>query len=179
MIIAVVGMPGSGKSVVCDYIEKHGFTKIHFGGLTIDEVKKRGLPVSEKNEKKIREELRKKHGKGAYTLLHLEKIKKAHETGRVLIDGLYSWDEYKILKKEFGDKLLIMAVYASPKTRYARLATRALRPLTKKEAEQRDCAEIEQLDKGGPIAMADVVIINEGNKENLVAAARDFFFQNN
>ncbi|MDO8643257.1 MAG: AAA family ATPase [Candidatus Woesearchaeota archaeon] len=161
-IIAVVGMCGSGKSLVCDAIEKKGFTKIHFGGITMDEVKKRGLAVSEENEKKVREELRKKYGMAAYAKLNLPKIKLLLERGNVLIDGLYSWSEYKLLKQEFGDKLMVVAVHASPKIRAARLATRAVRPLTSNEVAARDAAEIETLEKGGPIAMADIVISNEG-----------------
>lgn len=161
-IIAVVGMAGSGKSVVCDAIEKKGFAKIHFGALTIDEVKRRGLAVSEENEKKVREELRKKHGMAAYAILSLPKIKAAFKKGNVLIDGLYSWAEYVLLKKEFGDKLVVVAVHASPATRAERLAIRKIRPLSSEEARARDYAEIEHLDKGGPIAMADVIIINEG-----------------
>ena len=133
----------------------------------MDEVKKRGLPVSEENEKKVREELRKKHGMAAYAILSLPKIKSALTKGNVLIDGLYSWSEYVLLKKEFGDKLIIVAVHASPKTRAERLATRTIRPLSSEEVRARDYAEIEQLEKGGPIAMADVVFINEGKLRGL------------
>jgi len=35
------------------------------------------------------------------------------------------------------------------------------------EAKSRDLAEIENLNKGGPIAMADYTVINEGTKEDL------------
>lgn len=177
-IIAVVGMAGSGKSVVCDAIEKRGYTKIYFGGITMDEVKKRGLAVSEENEKKVREEFRKKHGMAAYAILSLPKIKKAFANGNVLIDGLYSWSEYVFLKKEFGDKLIIVAVHASPKTRALRLAQRSIRPLSSKELASRDAAEIEHLEKAGPIAVADVVIINEGNKKQLAQKIADFFKKN-
>ena len=49
-IIAIVGMCGSGKSVVCDYYESLGFTKIYFGGVTLDKIKEEGLEINEKNE---------------------------------------------------------------------------------------------------------------------------------
>ena len=174
-IIAVVGMCGSGKSVVCDAIEQRGYTQIHFGGITINEVKKRGLAVNEENEKKIREEFRKKHGMAAYSILSLPKIKEALKKGNVLIDGLYSWSEYKLLKREFGGKLIVVAVHASPKMRAARLAKRTIRPLSPEEVAGRDAAEIEHLEKGGPIAMADVVFTNEGNKQELLAQINSFF----
>ena len=85
----------------------------------------------------------------------------------VVIDGLYSWEEYTFLKNYYGDSLYMVAVWASPKTRYARLAGRASRSLTADEAVSRDWAEIENINKGGPIAMADFTIINESYLANL------------
>ena len=38
---------------------------------------------------------------GAFALLALPKIAKGLEKGHVVIDGLYSWSEYKILKRHF------------------------------------------------------------------------------
>ena len=54
-----------------------------------------------------------------------------------------------------------MAVWSSPKTRSTRLAVRRIRPLTNQEATERDKTEIENINKGGPIALADYTIINE------------------
>jgi dephospho-CoA kinase len=45
--------------------------------------------------------------------------------------------------------------------------TRPERPLTLGEAASRDRAEIENINKGGPIAMADFTIINESSLEKL------------
>src|SRR4030042_4055737 len=106
-IIAIVGMCGSGKSVAGERLEQLGFVKVYFGGLTIDEVKRRGLEVNEKNERAVREELRRTHGMGAFAVLSLPKIEALLAAGeRVLIDGLYSFSDYKILREKFGDGLL-------------------------------------------------------------------------
>ena len=72
-IIAIVGMCGSGKSVVCDYYESLGFTKIYFGGVTLDKIKEEGLEINEKNEKYMREKLRKEYGMSAYAIILLPK----------------------------------------------------------------------------------------------------------
>jgi dephospho-CoA kinase len=56
---------------------------------------------------------------------------------------------------------------ASPETRYSRLTSRSSRRLTLDEASGRDVAEVENLNKGGPIAMADFTIINESSLGNL------------
>jgi dephospho-CoA kinase len=84
-----------------------------------------------------------------------------------VVDGLYSWEEYTLLKARYGDKFVVVAVWASPSTRYQRLAGRVVRPLTAEEAASRDKAEIENSNKGGPIAMADFTIINESSLEEL------------
>jgi len=52
-------------------------------------------------------------------------------------------------------------------SRYARLADRVERPLTTEEAASRDEAEIKNINKSGPIAMADFTILNEGTIKEL------------
>jgi dephospho-CoA kinase len=168
-IIATVGMCGSGKSVAGERLEQLGFSKVYFGGLTMEEVKRRGLDVNEKNERFVREDLRRRHGMGAFALLSLPAIETHLAAGRrVLIDGLYSFSEYKILKEKFGDRLLVIAVFAPRVLRYARLARREVRPLAWEEAVSRDYSEIENIEKGGPIALADYTILNDGPQEKLV-----------
>ena len=51
-IIAVVGMCGSGKSEITKFFTDKGWSSIYFGGVTMEELKKRGMPVNEKNEKR-------------------------------------------------------------------------------------------------------------------------------
>jgi dephospho-CoA kinase len=80
----------------------------------------------------------------------------------VVIDGLYSWEEFKYLKDHYGPEMATVSVLASPATRHRRLSSRAVRPLKKNEALKRDDTEIQNLNKGGPIAIADFNIINEG-----------------
>lgn len=164
---AIVGMCGSGKSVVCDYLENQGFTKIYFGGVTMKELKKANLAVNPENEKKMREGLREKFGMGAFAYLLLPDIEDSFQRGNVVLDGLYSWDEYIILKEKFKESLRVIAVITDKEIRYERLMSREIRPLTKEEAEKRDIAEIENLAKGGPIAFADYYLINNGEREEL------------
>lgn len=166
-IIAVVGMCGSGKSLVTGHLNEKGWNVIHFGSITMRELEKRGLAKNETNERSIREELRSKYGIGAYAVLSLPLILESQKNGLTVIDGLYSWTEYRLLKKEFGERLYIIAVIADKKLRYERLSVRCIRPLTNDEAQLRDFAEIENLEKGGPIAIADFFINNNGSPEDL------------
>jgi deoxycytidylate deaminase/predicted kinase len=167
-IIAVVGMCGAGKSVVSNFLAKEGYQFLRFGQITLDEVKKRGLELTEENEKTIREEFRQKFGMAAFATLNQDKIDSLSTNGNVVIDGLYSWSEYKILKDKYGESLKVVAVVAPPSVRYSRLEERKIidekmrnRPFTREKGKSRDYAEIENIEKGGPIAMADITIIND------------------
>jgi len=162
-VIAIVGMAGSGKSTAADILLRHlngkGF-KIRFGDITEELVKKEGLELTQENERKVREKIRNELGMDAYAKLNEKKIKAALDNGKVvIIDGLYSWEEYLYLKERFS--IVVLNIHASPKVRYERLAKRKERGLSPKRAWERDKAEIERLHKAGPIAMADHVIINE------------------
>jgi dephospho-CoA kinase len=173
-IVCLVGMPGAGKTTVAEEFIKNGFAYLRFGQIVIDELKKLGLKISEANERKIRESLRKKYGMGAFAILNIPKIDKILKRSNVVVDGLYSWTEYKIMKKKYRERMYVVAVFAPPKLRYKRLTERKekdkesrFRPLTKKEAISRDFAEIENLEKGGPIAMADFTVLNIGSLKEL------------
>jgi len=155
--------------VVSDWLVGKGFGFFRFGQITLDIVKERGLAPTEQNERPIREEVRKKYGMGAFAILNMPKIEKLLEKGHVVGDGLYSWSEYKVLKEKYGDGLVVITVYSPPKMRYARLSSRQLkaedtdlrhRPATREQAKARDYAEIENIEKAGPIAMADYTIMN-------------------
>lgn len=146
-----------------------GYAIVRFGDITDDEVKKQGLELNEENERPVREALRKKHGKDAYAKLSLPRIDAALKTSDVVVDGLYSWEEYIFLKEHYGGDFIVVVVWSSPKARYAHLGGRKIRPLTPQEAASRDRAEIENLNKGGPIALADYTVLNDSSMADLKA----------
>ena len=166
-LIAIVGMCGSGKSIASEYFENIGYKKIYLGGITMDKLKEENLEVNPENEKMMRERLRKEHGMGAYALLSIPKIEQLIEQDNVVLDGLYSWDELKILKEKYPE-IKVISIVLDKKTRYERLTTREIRPLTNEEAEKRDISEIENVAKGGPIAFADYYILNNENMERYI-----------
>ena len=166
-VVSIVGMAGSGKSEVARLFEQNGFTRIRFGDITDEEVRKRRLELNEENERYVRELLRREQGMEAYARLNLPAIDTALESSNVVIDGLYSWEEYTFLKEYYEEGFAVVAVWAPPETRYTRLMGRKKRGLTKEEAASRDRTEIENVNKGGPIAMADFTIINESSIEDL------------
>ena len=166
-IVAVVGMAGAGKSEAARIFEKNGFSRVRFGDVTDEEVRRQGLELNEENERRAREQIRKEYGMAAYAMLNLPRIDLAAKQAPVVIDGLYSWEEHTFLKNYYADNFHVVAIWASPKTRHLRLAARAERPLTSEEAAQRDKAEVEKLNKSGPIAVAEFTIPNESSLKNL------------
>ena len=171
-IIAIVGMCGSGKSVASEFFEKRGYTSVYFGGVTMEKLKEEGLEVTPENEKMMREKLRSMYGMGAFAQILLPKIEKNNKIGNVVLDGLYSWDELKILKEKFPD-MVVLAIICDKDLRYSRLQNREFRPLTKEQASNRDISEIENLAKAGPIAYADYFILNNNDIDSYIEKLND------
>jgi len=169
--LALVGMPGAGKTLCATHLQARGFAHFRFGAIVVDEVRRRGLEVNPANEREVREELRIKEGMNAIAIRAMPHLKAALETHRCLvIDGLYGFGEYRLLHEELGAAMVVVAIASSRHLRYARLAQRPERPLTPEEAEERDFREIVTLEKGGPIAIADFTLVNDGAPEVLLGA---------
>jgi len=170
-ILAIVGMSGSGKSVAVDYLTDHGYPKVYFGGMIYKEMEKRGIPRTEdgESEKKFREEIREKEGKDWVVRQVISETKDLIAAGqkRIILDGVYSWTEYKTLKREFPTNLIFIAIVVDKKLRYKRVAIRKDRAFDTTAIRERDRSEIENLEKGGPIAAADYYILNNGSVEDL------------
>lgn len=167
-IIALVGMPGAGKSISCEFFQTKGYPVLRFGDETDRGLKEQGLPLTEENERQYRENLRKELGMAVYAVKIEPRIRATFHSGVecIILDGLYSWEEYLYLKPKFP-QLMLVAIYARPEVRYQRLAARSVRRLTLEQARQRDIAELENLNKAGPIAIADYLITNNQDKLKL------------
>ena len=173
-LLAVVGMSGSGKSVVVDHLTEKGIPKVYFGGMIYKEMERRGIertPDGE-SEKHFREMIRETEGKDWVVRQVIEETKGLIAAGqkRVVLDGLYSWTEYKALKHEFPGELTVLAVVVPKGLRHKRVAKRPDRPFNAEQIQERDRSEIENLEKGGPIAMADYYVLNDGSVAELHTA---------
>lgn len=169
-ILAIVGMAGAGKSTVVDYLTEKGYPKVYFGGVIYEAMKEAGLtPGDWPRETKFREEIREREGKDFAAKRIAKQLHNLIAAGqhKLVADGLYSWTEYKTLSHEFPGQMTVIAVTAPRSTRKKRLAGRPERPLTSEEVDKRDWAEIENMEKGGPIAIADYTLMNDGATEEL------------
>src|SRR3989344_2965827 len=96
IIIAIVGLPGAGKSEATAYFLKSGFAKVGFNDVFYDEFDRRGIQRVEELERPVREEMRKEFGMNVAAIRSLSKIEKLlSEKKNIVIESLYSWSEYK------------------------------------------------------------------------------------
>ena len=168
-IVALVGLCGTGKSEACAYLESLGYRIIYFGGTVVGEVQRRGMAVTPDNEKTVREELRATHGMAAMAHINLPKVQALLADGQcVAIDGLYSMGELDVLRSALGANLKLLAIHAPKALRYERLGKRPIRAMTRDQVDARDTFEVCNLDKAGPIALADAHVVNDGDRADLL-----------
>ena len=168
-IIALVGLAGSGKSSAVEYLTEKGFPKIYFGGVIYKAMDEAGIEKTWDNQQQFREEIRRREGKDFVIKRVIKNIHDLINAGqnKIVLDGLYTWSEYKFLKHEFPGQVVVIAIVTPKYLRYQRMAKRIERPMQPHEVDQRDWSEIENLEKGGPIAIADYFIINDGSLEQV------------
>lgn len=176
-IIAFVGMPGSGKGTCTDYLhDTYGWPIVHFGKMVYEEVERRGLNIV-KDEAFVREDMRKQEGKDVLAKHAARKVERliAENHQVIILDGLYSWTEYKYLVGEFSDSLIVIAITAPKKLRHERTLKRkdAHRQYTLEQLVEREYREIENIEKGGPIAYADYTILNDSTTETMIVRLAD------
>lgn len=167
-IIAIVGLPGSGKTEAAQYYREKGYPVISFGKIITDMVQEKYGEHTESNHKVVREGIREEHGAAALAVLSEKKIKEALEKNNIIIiDGMRSWEEYMYLKQSLKHvHVYILSLFADKRTRHHRISHRnADRP--QHYGEDRDLNELLNINMGPTIAYADFLIKNNFSKEDL------------
>lgn len=173
-LIAFVGLVGSGKTAAVEYLTQKNYPKVYFGGIIHKAMREAGLePGADwEREARFRKEIREREGKDFVVRRVVSEIRDLIAAGqhRIVLDGLYTWTEYKVLRHEFPGEMSVIAIVTPKHLRKQRMAKRPKRPMTAQEIDERDWEEIENLEKGGPIAIADHFIHNDGAVETLHTA---------
>jgi len=172
IIIGVTGMQGSGKATVKQVAEYMGYSSVVMGDEVREEARRRNLELTPENLGTIMLKLREEEGPVAIAKRCIPKIEKA-KSNIVIVDGIRSLQEVEEFKKHFND-LTLIAVHASPKTRFQRLfhRIRTDAPRDWQTFIERDLREL-NVGLGAVIAMADYMIVNEGTKEEMRRKARE------
>ena len=175
LVVGLAGMPGSGKSVVVETAAEMGYGVVVMGDVIREELQKRGLELNPKNIGEVMLELRETGGASVVADRCILKIEQV-ESAKVIVDGLRSLSEVDAFKRRFPN-FKLMAVYASPETRFDRIYRRQRSddPDGWDLFHERDMREL-GVGLGDVIAMAEYLVINENNKgkANTQAAVKKF-----
>ena len=177
-VLAVVGMPGAGKSVVDAVAGVHGFAVVVMGDVVRDEVKQRNLTATPKAVGDVMLALREEEGEAVIAERCVSKILAASQSN-VIVDGVMSHAEVDAFRRHFPH-FKILAIHASPQTRFSRLFQRRRSDDAGEAAfRERDHREL-HTGKGAVIALADYMIVNEGTytefTEEIDRVLRDVFY---
>ena len=174
-IIAFVGLPLSGKSTASKIAEEIGIPVVVMGDVVREEVKRRGLELTDENAGRIASELREKEGMDAIAKRCVPKIrKKLEEKGIVVIDGIRGIAEVERFKKEFGEDFILINIEAPIETRFERAIRRKRKDDIKtiEELKRRDEREL-SWGMGKAMRIADITVENTGNIEEFEEKIRD------
>ncbi len=167
-IVAIVlaGMPGSGKSVFSEIARDQGFEVYVMGDVIRGELIRRGMQATRENMAYMARELRRLYGEDIVARRITEEILARGTRGvsgcrYVVIDGSRSLAELEFFKRNLPSVVLV-AIHASPLTRYRRLVSRGREgdPRAWDEFAARDAFEL-SMGLGNLIAMADIMVVNE------------------
>ncbi len=114
-MIAVVGMPGSGKSEFLNIALNYGYRFISMGDIVREETVKRGFSLEESG--KVAQMLRDKGGLDAIAILTLNKIRESHND-KFIIEGIRGIKEVERFRNEIN--FFLVGIHTSPSLRFDR-----------------------------------------------------------
>jgi dephospho-CoA kinase len=160
LVICITGMPGAGKSTVANLLQNYGFSLVNMGDVVREQAKLHNLEMNDANLGNLMLQLRRDFGPAAVAHLVLKKIQQDPDIkGDIVIDGIRSIDEVKVLKTMGQVKLL--AIHASAKTRYNHIKQRGRGDVSLDNSDfiVRDKRELD-VGISEAIAMSDEVVSN-------------------
>jgi dephospho-CoA kinase len=168
-IIAIAGMPCSGKGEFIDYLKAKGIPAVTMSEVVEKEMEDKGIEVNNKNLREYATKLRKEKGMDIVAKMCLPLIERSSKGANLLlIDGIRGYDEVKLFKKELTKDFILVSLFASPKIRYERAKNRGKRSDMKtwEEFEWRDEVEL-GWGLGNAIALSDYIVDNSGSLEQM------------
>ncbi|MFX1303830.1 MAG: AAA family ATPase [Promethearchaeota archaeon] len=170
-ILAIVGLPGSGKTTAIEAIKDLGLV-VTMGDIIRNEAKNRNLEPSGKNIGKIAKELRKKRGPAIIAEMCVDTIKNLKNEEVIFVDGIRSLSEVNTFRKFW--KFPIIAILVDEEKRFNRLFKRGRSddPKNLDDLKERDKREI-QFGLDEVIKNADYTIMNDSTIEDFKIKTRE------
>lgn len=169
-VVAISGMPGAGKGVASEAGKQLGFDVLVLGDVIREETQRRGLEPTPRNMGTVMLQVREDEGAAAVAKRLLPKIE-ASRANLLIVEGVRSLSELAELKSKY--EVVMVAIHASPKTRFQRLLSRGRSddPKTWEVFYERDDREL-KVGLGNVISLADIVVTNEGTIAELQEAVK-------
>jgi len=186
VVIAVTGMPGSGKGSFIGFYEKRGALVFRMGDMVRGEVARRELSPDPKNVGRVANEMRELHGPDIWARRTVEAIREhvdrqekrngspSRDTPILIIDGVRSMKEVSFFKQAIP-RFYLVAIHTSPELRWKRMRERKRSDDFPEEAlfRERDRREL-NWGIAEVIALADEILSNNGTFEELEEKAEEF-----
>lgn len=173
LIIGVAGMRAAGKSTVNEVAKEFGVNSIEMRSVVVEMMKERGIEITNRSLREFAGELRKKEGYDVVAREMIRRIKKLKDKALV-VNGVRGYEELKRFKEAFGDKFVLIGVFAPQMVRFERVMRRNL-PEDPKSWEDFVWADEKELGWGtaDSFAFSDYMIVNTGTKEEMRQEVRE------
>jgi dephospho-CoA kinase len=176
MIIGITGTIGAGKGTVVKYlVETHGFKHFSARDFFIKEILKRNLPVNRDSMVQVANDLRVQYGPGFFAESAVAYAQQSG--GDVVVESVRSIGEAHYLKSKGAQ---LWAVDADVHARYKRVAERmsetdkiSFEKFVADEEREWNNVDPSKQNLKGVIAMADVVLLNNGTQEELFVQVKE------
>jgi dephospho-CoA kinase len=160
IVYVLAGMPGAGKEEFVIVAKSFGFNIVRMGDVVRAEAAQRGIPENDKGIGGFANAERQAHGLGIWATRCLPLL----GSEDVVIDGSRGTVELEVFKQALGEKVRLLGIHTSPAERFVRLQKRGRSdaPQNFEQFVERDAREL-SWGLGSLIALADVMIVNEGS----------------
>lgn len=169
-VYILTGMPGAGKEEFVKVAVEQGYRVVRMGDVVRQEAIRRNVNMDDRGVGGFASEERRIEGAGIWAHRCIPLL----EDHDFVIDGSRSVHELEVFRGELGDRVRLVAIYASPEKRFERLKrrNRSDAPQTWEAFRERDAREI-GWGLGELIDRADIVLTNEGALEEFHAKVRE------
>lgn len=174
-VVAIVGLPGSGKSEAADVARSEDIPVVTMGDVIREVCRDRDLDITEDTLGSVATSLREEDGLAAVAERSLPLIEsELEEQDVVLVDGIRGIAEAELFEKVFGDEFFLVSVEAPFETRLERIRARGRDPDAdgRRDLRRRDEREI-GYGMGAAMERADVTVRNTGSLEEFRTVIRE------